>query len=46
MSQTFYILKNEKKIYLQKELKEHPLYKKEEFWENYLKEIINDEIFH
>lgn len=44
LSQTFYILKNEKKVYLQEELKEHPLYKKEEFWKNHLKEVINDEI--
>ena len=44
LSQTFYILKNEKKVYLQEELKEHPLYKKEEFWKDHLKEIINDEI--
>ena len=44
LSQTFYILKNEKKVYLQAKLKEHPLYKKEDFWENHLKEIINDEI--
>ena len=44
LSQTFYILKDEKKKYLQEELKEHPLYKKIEFWENHLKEIIIDEI--
>ena len=44
LSQTFYILKNKEKFYLQQELRVHPLFKKKEFWESHLSDIINEEI--
>ena len=44
LSQTFYIMENGKKKYLQKVIKDHALFKKEEFWENYLIEYIEEEI--
>ena len=44
LSQTFYIMKGNEKIYLQKEIKDHRLYKTKEFWENHLNDLINEEI--
>ena len=44
LSQTFYIMKNGEKIYLQKAIKDHPLFKKKEFWENYIIDMIKEEI--
>ena len=44
LSQTFYIKKDEKKIYLQEFIKNHVLFKKKEFWENHLNGIIAEEI--
>lgn len=44
LSQTFYIIKDKKKIYIQHEIKEHPLFKKEDYWKNYLNETIDEEI--
>ena len=45
LSQTFYIIKNEKKIYLQEIIKNHDLFKREEFWKKHLEDIINEEIY-
>ena len=44
LSQTFYIMKKEEKIYLQQIIRNHDLFKKEEFWKNHLKNIINEDI--
>ena len=44
LSQTFYIMKNGEKIYLQKGIKDHTLFKKKEFWENYIIDMIKEEI--
>ena len=45
LSQTFYMMKDGKKIYLEKAIKDHDLFKKQEFWEDHLNTIINDEIY-
>lgn len=44
LSQTYYIIKDGEKIYIQHEIKEHPLFKKEEYWTNFLNETIDEEI--
>ena len=44
LSQTFYIMKDGKKKYLQKVIKSHPLFKKETFWSNHMNDIIDEEI--
>ena len=44
LSQTFCLIKDGEKFYLQQHIKEHPLFKKQEFWENHLLENINQEI--
>ena len=44
LSQTFYMIKDKKKIYLQEGIKDHHLFKNKEFWEHHLNEIINDEL--
>ena len=44
LSQTFYIMKNGEKMYIQKAIKDHPLFKKKEFWENYIIDMIDEEI--
>ena len=44
LSQTFYIMKDGNKFFIQKAIKDHPLFKKEEFWENYLKDGLDEEI--
>ena len=41
MSQTFYIEKDDKKIYIQEVIKDHALFQKEEFWKDHLKTIID-----
>ena len=42
LSQTFYIKENEKKIYLTNRIKNHPLYQKEEFWNEYIQTEISE----
>ena len=44
LSQTFYIIKDEQKFFLQQAINGHELYKKEEFWQNYMEDTINSEI--
>ena len=44
LSQTFCVIKDGEKFYLQQHIKEHPLFKKQEFWENHLLENIIQEI--
>ena len=44
LSQTFCVMKDGEKFYLQQHIKEHPLFKKQEFWENHLLGNINQEI--
>ena len=44
LSQTFYIMKDGKKFFIQKAIKDHPLFQKEDFWENYMKDIMDEEI--
>ena len=44
LSQTFYIMKNGEKVFLQKAIKDHPLFQKKEFWENYIIDMIEEEI--
>ena len=44
LSQTFFMIKNGEKIYLQIAIKSHRLYKKIEFWKNHLDYIIEREI--
>ena len=41
LSQTFYIEKDDKKIYIQEVIKDHALFQKEEFWKDHLKTIID-----
>ena len=40
MSQTYYTQKKENKIYIFDQIKSHPLYQKEEFWTQYIKDEI------
>jgi len=42
LSQTFYIKENEEKVYLTNCIKNHPLYQKEEFWNEYIKTEISE----
>ena len=42
LSQTFYIKENEEKIYLTNRIKNHPLYQKEEFWNEYIQTEISE----
>ena len=44
LSQTFCLKKNGQKFYLQHHIRGHPLFKKQEFWENHLSGNINLEI--
>ena len=44
LSQTYYKMENGEKIYIQRDIKAHPLFKREEFWRNYLNETIDEEI--
>ena len=44
LCQTYYIMKDGQKVYIQKEIKNHPLFKKEEFWKNYLNETLDEDI--
>lgn len=44
LSQTFYMKKDKEKIYLEKAIKDHDLFKKQEFWENHLNNTINEEL--
>ena len=44
LSQTFYIIKDGKKYFLQQAINSHELFKKEEFWHNYMEDTINSEI--
>ena len=44
LSQTFFILKNGKKVYLEEETKHHPLFTKQEFWEDHINNSINNEL--
>ena len=44
LSQTFYIIKDGKKYFLQQAINCHELFKKEEFWYNYMEDTINSEI--
>lgn len=44
LSQTFYIIKNENKIYLQQLIREHNLFKKEDFWKDHLNDCIQEEL--
>ena len=44
LSQTYFIKKDGKKIYLQKAIKDHPLFKIKTFWINYLNDTIDEEI--
>ena len=44
LSQTFYIEKDNKKIYIQEVIKGHALFQKEEFWKDHLNIIIDEEI--
>ena len=44
LSQTFYILKEDKKIYLIDGVKDHPIFKQKEFWENHLNQMIEADI--
>ena len=44
LSQTFYIIKDGKKYFLQQAINNHELFKKEEFWHNYMEDTINSEI--
>ena len=44
LSQTFYMKKDEKKIYLEKVIKDHDLFKKQDFWVNHLNNTINEEL--
>ena len=42
MSQTYYTQKNKDKIYIFDQIKNHPLYQKEEFWSQYIKDEISE----
>ena len=44
LSQTFYIMKDGTKFYLQEAIKDHAIFKKQEFWEKQLKASIKKEI--
>ena len=44
LSQTFFLMKDGQKIYLQKVIKEHKLFKNGNFWKNYLDDIIEQEL--
>ena len=44
LSQTFYTIKEGERIFFQKVIKDHDLFKKKEFWANHLKDIINEDI--
>ena len=44
LSQTFYKMNNGVKIYLQKAIKDHAIFKKDSFWDNYLNDSIEIEI--
>ena len=44
LSQTFYIIKEGKKLYLNEGIKEHPIFKQNEFWENQLNQMIEIDI--
>ena len=44
LSQTFFLIKDGQKIYLQKVIKEHKLFKNGNFWKNYLDDIIEQEL--
>ena len=44
MSQTFYLLKDEKKTYIHERIKDHELFKKKEFWEKHIKNKIKEQI--
>lgn len=44
LSQTFYFLKEGKKLYLIEGVKDHPIFKQNEFWENHLNEMIETDI--
>lgn len=44
LSQTFYIMKDSGKYYLQKELKNHKFFRSIEFWRNHIDNLIIDEI--
>ena len=44
LCQTYYIMKDGQKHYLQNEIKDHPLFKKEDFWNNYLNETLDEDI--
>ena len=42
MSQTYYTQNNGDKIYIFDQIKNHPLYQKEEFWSQYIKDVISE----
>ena len=44
LSQTFFMMKKEEKIYLQVGVKDHEIFKKYDFWKNHLNDIIEAEI--
>lgn len=44
LSQTFYKMNNGEKIYLQKAIKDHAIFKKDSFWDNYMNDSIEIEI--
>ena len=44
LSQTFFYLDNNNKIYLQNRIKKHMLFDKLQFWENHLNILLNEEI--
>ena len=44
LSQTYYKIEDGEKIYIQRDIKDHPLFKREEFWKNYLNETVDEEI--
>ena len=44
LSQTFYIMKNNEKYYLQKDFKTHKYFQMEDYWRENLEEMIVDEI--
>ena len=44
LSQTFYYLKDDKKIYIQNELRKEKIYQSEDFWKKLIKQNIENEI--
>ena len=44
LSQTFFVIKDDEKIYIQRIIKNHKLFKNENFWKNYLNDIIEQEL--